>query len=42
MVCLFRRSCCTHIMRASGDGFLLPGFRHQGSPIALSQFDGGQ
>ena len=26
-----------HIMRAFGDGFLLPGFRHQGSPVALSR-----
>ena len=39
MMCLFHRSCCMHIMRASGDGFLLPGFRHQGSPVALSQLN---
>ncbi len=37
MMCLSHRSCCMHIMRAFGDGFLLPGFRHQGSPVALSQ-----
>ena len=37
MMYLSHRSCCMHIMRAFGDGFLLPGFRHQGSPVALSQ-----
>ena len=37
MMCLFHRSCCMLIMRASGDGLLLPGFRLQDSPFALSQ-----
>ena len=31
-----------HILRASGDGFLISGSRHQGSTFALSQFDGDQ